>query len=252
MSIEPQIPEEWSDAERWAWGKIRAGRIADFHKRYGQAIDPQSRMAGVTSKRIADCHKLFLTILTENSFRCVTPFKGVRIRGACFTEEIDLEHARLKRQLWLVRCRFHCMLNLEDLHVDGWLALNGSWLGGTLDLSGTVLDNVLLRQVKVVSEVNLTAAKIGGHLDMSDSTFDGKLHMNVTEVSQSLFMREKASFKEVDLKSAKIGGQLNMSSSTFDEPKATWMQAEVSQSLLRDPPRFPEMKGNSSFRQNKF
>ena len=33
MSTEPEIPNEWSADEKWAWLRIRAGRVADFHER---------------------------------------------------------------------------------------------------------------------------------------------------------------------------------------------------------------------------
>ena len=113
MSIEPQIPKEWSDAERWAWGEIRAGRLADFHRRYGQKLDPTKPDGWddeQKDRRLSQA--FFVTILIEESFRCVTPFKGVRINGACFEKTVDLQHARLERQLWLENCRLHGKLRL--------------------------------------------------------------------------------------------------------------------------------------------
>ena len=29
-------PDDWSEAETWAWGEIREGRIADFNERFGE------------------------------------------------------------------------------------------------------------------------------------------------------------------------------------------------------------------------
>ncbi|NIR49601.1 hypothetical protein GWO09_14585, partial [candidate division KSB1 bacterium] len=216
---EPQIPEQWSEAERWAWGEIRAGRIADFHQRYDEALDPKEPNGWDDEQKDRRLSQAFLlTILTEESFRCVTPFKGVRINGACFEETVDLQHARLERQLWLEHCRFYGSLKLMNLHLNGWFSLESSWLSGAIDLNGAVLDShVFLTHAKIAGMVDLTAARIGGQLEMDGSTFDSLLTLNATEVSQNLFMSQKATFNEVELTAAKIGGQLEMDGSSFNK-----------------------------------
>ena len=66
MSREPKIPDEWSDAEQWAWEEIRAGRIADFHKRYDQELDPKKPDGWDSSQEDRLLSNAFLvTILTE-------------------------------------------------------------------------------------------------------------------------------------------------------------------------------------------
>ena len=174
-----------------------------------------------------------MTILTEDSFRQVTPFKGVQIRGALFRQstpnalgvfegEIDLRHARLERQLVLHSCRFHGLVNLLNLHSNSWLSFEGSWFGGAIILNGCVLDShVFLRRIRVGAKVDLTGAKIGGGLDMTGSIFDGPVDMSGIEIGDSLFMRkapnyESPTFKDVNLSGAKIGGELDMTDGIFD------------------------------------
>ena len=36
------IPDSWTPSERWAWSEILAGRPADFDKRYGASLDPDT------------------------------------------------------------------------------------------------------------------------------------------------------------------------------------------------------------------
>ncbi len=100
---ETSPPEDWSEAETWAWAEIRAGRTADFNARFGP-LDPK------TPKGWDDTRKLgqsFLeTILLDDPYRSAIPRQGVRILGAWFPEPIDLAHARVEHQLWLHRSRF--------------------------------------------------------------------------------------------------------------------------------------------------
>jgi hypothetical protein len=233
VKVEPELPERWSDAERWAWGEIRAGRIADFHARY-ENLDPEKAEGWADAQKDRRVSPEFLVaILTEERFRQVTPFKGVQISGALFRHstpnllgvfeaEIDLRHAQLERQLVLDSCRFQGLLNLMDLHSNSWLSFEGSWFGGAIILNGCVLEShVFLRNVRVGAKVDLTAAKIGGTLDMTGSIFDGPVVMSGIEIGDDLFMRKaptykSPTFKDVNLTGAKIGGDLDMTAGTFD------------------------------------
>jgi hypothetical protein len=162
MFVEPQVPEEWSDAEQWAWGEIKAGHIANFHKRYNKYLDPKNPEGWDDEQKNRRLSPTFLvTILAEESFRSVTLLKGVRIKGACFEEKIDLQHVRFERQLHLERCRFHDTLCLENLHLNGLFSLGGSWVGGALILIGSVFDShVILKQVKICRQVDCILPKL--------------------------------------------------------------------------------------------
>ena len=217
MPQEPNIPDGWSEAERWAWGEIRAGRIADFHNRSGQELDPKAPDGWENAQQDRLLSSAFLiTIITEVRFRIITPFSGVRINQASIKEEIDLQHARLERQLWLENCRLNGTVNLFGLQINGWLSLEGSWIGGAVNLNGAELEShVSFEQVEIVSEVDLRGAKIGGSLNMDCSHFAGKLNLSGVEVGQYIHMSEQATFQEVNLAGAKIGRQLIMAGSHF-------------------------------------
>jgi uncharacterized protein YjbI with pentapeptide repeats len=243
MSIEPELPYEWSDTEKWAWGKICSGNIADFNKRYQDynliTYKPDGWYDENKDRFLSGA--FLKTILTEERFRRATPFMGVCIIGACFKEEIDLRHIRLQRQLCLLYCRFESALSLTNIYIDGWLSFEGSWFGESVDLSGSILDSyVNFRHVNAARNINLMAIKIHGSLDLSSGFFDdivemtateiegrldlscarfnGKLNMNAIRIGQSLIMLKYPSFKEVDLQVAKIGGDIAMSGCSFDGP----------------------------------
>lgn len=216
MSKELQIPEKWSDAERWAWEEIRAGRIADFHNRYGIELDPEKPDGWDNEQRDRRLSQLFLeAILTDESFCLVTSFRGVRIRGACFEQTVDLQHARLERQLWIEHCRFQGGLILRNLQINGWLSLEGSWLGGAVDLMGALLDSsAFLIQVQIVGHLDVKGATISADLDMRGSGFK-EVDLTGAKIGGDLLMNE-STFKEIDLSGTKIAGNVVMNDITVD------------------------------------
>lgn len=234
--------ERWSEAEKWVWGEICAGRIADFNERYGMAdpLDP-SKLDGWANE--ADARRLgpaFLeTVLLHEPWRSATPRQGVLINGALFSDPLDLSHARLTCQLWLERCRFESKVNLAGIRVDGWLSLEGSSLAdvdlaasnicGYLSLAGaTVWGDVKLigasisgplsmRGSTFKGDVNLCTAKAGGQITMNGATFEGAVNMDGLEAASSLFMSDRAAFKgDVIVRGGRVAGQVLMAGSSFE------------------------------------
>ena len=245
MPDEPQIPKNWPDgqestpAEKWAWDEIHAGRIADFNDHYGKVADPNKPKDWDDDEADRRLSAAFLvTILTEEKYRKATPYQGVRISGAYFDEAIDLEHARIDCQLWLVKCWIKGKMSLYDLHVGGVFSLEKSRIGGAVDLSFAVLEsavslmgstlddglnmngidvgqNLHMEGKAIFEEVDLTGAKIGGQLSMDGGIFKSALNMNSIEVGRSLHMHGGAAFQDVDLSTAKIGSNLSLDDSEF-------------------------------------
>lgn len=220
MLKELQLPEEWSDVERWAWEEIRANRIADFNVYYKKTLDPKSPDGWDDSVMARSLSGSFLeTILTENRLHNITPIKGIRVSGAYFDEGIDLENIRIERPLWLESCRFNSNLRLKYLHVNDGLSFEGSWINGDIDLSGAIIGNYLdISSCTLCGFLSLTGSKIGGQFNIGGSIFEGRLNMNGLNVGQGSFVCNKATFKQaVDLSSAKIDSHLIITDSTFDD-----------------------------------
>ena len=226
--------KSWSEAERWAWAEIRAGRISDFHARHGK-LDPKEPGGWDETRKLSQA---FLeTILVREPFKGAVPRQGVRIVGAWFEEPIELENAQIVPQLWLDQCRFERTVdfgsatfsshlsfegsrlpeaNLSHAKVCGQVNMSGSTFASELNMNGLQVDGNLFRfNGARFAEVDLGSARVKGQLSMIGSTFTGKLNMDSLQVDGNLFMHDGARFAEVVLRGARVGGQLSMGGSTF-------------------------------------
>jgi hypothetical protein len=199
----PPPKEGWSKPERWVWGRISAGQIANFNaldgeEPGGEELDPKTPDGWDEGRKLSP--GFLKEILLREPYRSAIPVEGVRIIGGWFPEPVDLAHGRSDRQLWLDRCRFERPANLSHLHVGRVLSLEGSVFAGQND--------------ELVS-VNLLQTKVDGQLVMAGVTVAGTLNMNSLDVGQSLFMRDV--FKDVVLLGARVGGQLDMDGATVAE-----------------------------------
>jgi uncharacterized protein YjbI with pentapeptide repeats len=230
----------WSEPERWAWEEIRVGRIADFNTREGK-LDPRKPDGWDDKRKVSP--DFLKQILFREPHRGAIPVEGVRIIGAWFPEPVDLAIGRLDRPLWLDKCRFEGGARLTDLHVDGWLSLEGSafvaeqpgadlilvdlrgaklgalnmddaTVAGTLTMNGLQVGDLFMSDA-TFQDVDLTGANVVGQLAMIGATVAGTLAMHGLQVGQSLFMHgADTSFHDVGLLSANVGGQLSMDDAT--------------------------------------
>ncbi|MEX0288114.1 MAG: hypothetical protein AB3N14_03315 [Flavobacteriaceae bacterium] len=116
----------WSEAEKWAWEEIIAGRKANFNKKY-KTLDPKKEEGWDSTTNDRTISAKFLSeILTDQQLSAKAYKKGVRIIGAYFKETLDLKYTKLDYQLWLDDCRFMESLNLDLMKIDDWFSLEGS------------------------------------------------------------------------------------------------------------------------------
>ena len=167
MRTAPEIPTDWTKAERWVWERITAGEPANFNSRVRdtEALKPQTDKGWGEERRVRA--KFLQTILTQREFVEATPFGGVRILGALIDDEpVNLEHARLQHELWLESSRILTDFKCRSLRVDGGLSLENSFVTGLVDLSGAnVTELMSLCGASFKNDVILDSANVGGHLE---------------------------------------------------------------------------------------
>jgi hypothetical protein len=268
MRVEPQSDAEempgadagaaWTNSERWAWGEIVAGRIADFHKRSGK-LDPRRAAGWGTDRRLSA--NFLRDLLFRREQMAAIPSLGIRIKGAHFDERIDLAHAVAEWPICLESCRFEKPADFTGLRtrsrlafyrsafrdvlrfdqcaiqritlaqarlakgmfaaqsvIDGALDLNQVRLSGPLDLRGSRIERISLRDgsagnldlafAKVTHELDLSGARVAGAADLANMQIGQSLQLGCSNMRGSRFRNE------IKMVAAIVGGDLQMAGAT--------------------------------------
>ena len=243
----------WSDSELWAWGEIKAGREANFNKRYNQRLNPKKAKEWDTSEKDRMITPDFLIeILTHKELTAMAGKKGVCIIGAYFKEALDLRYIKFGHQFWLDECRFLESLDFSFFKVDDWFSLEGSFLAKDLILEGAVLGGVNLAiHIMGTTKLNdtqlsgglimsngffsgpveLAFSNIQGYLELNGSQFKGGLIMDSMEVGKDLDLSNMVSFKKMSMSSSHIGRNVYLNGDGFHE-ELNMSAVEVGKDLL--------------------
>ncbi|MEM7226925.1 MAG: hypothetical protein AAF495_28400 [Pseudomonadota bacterium] len=218
----PAPRDDWTEPEKWVWSEIRAGRVADFNKRDGRAEhNPLDSCSNDGWNETRKLRSVFLAaILFEEPYKIATPYRGVRIVGAWFSESVDVSHGKTRIDMWLDNSRFDGPVNFDGLRVDGWLSLDGSTFNSSVTMNNLLVAGHLILRDKATFRhgLNLIGAKIETELSMTESLFEGTVNLNDLEVGHNLNLSNKAHFKErLLLANAKIGKQLSLAGSIFEQ-----------------------------------
>ena len=207
----------WSEPETWAWNQICKGRVADFDTVLGVREDSGGVRSGEaprdTRRRLGA--RFLRGILTQEPFRSVVPYEGIRIRGAHFDEGVDLRDVVLDRVLEVSDSRLVGTVMLNRLRTSTSVSFAGSRFEGDLWLDSAEIGGDLVMTNGVYRDIELKTVKIGSELALSDSRVTGKLNLNGATVGGDVFLT-RGRFAAVNMTGATVGRQLRASGSTFD------------------------------------
>lgn len=149
----------------------------------------------------------------------VIPENGVRVAGALITDTLDLEGARIPRDVVLTNCRFATIPNLMSAQIDT-LVLSGSALPGLVADRLRARGNVFLSNAKTTGEIRLLGADLGGNLACDGARFtageSGKaLNADGLRANGSVFLSNAVATGEIRLLGADLGGDLACAGAEF-------------------------------------
>lgn len=206
---------DWTDAEKWAWGEIRAGRPADFRKQFGY-LDPHDEYIWYTDE--VEGQRLlrpeFLrAILLNHPWRGALPPSLVVIFGAYFVESIFLQGAELPFGINFSECKF-----------DGKVVLTGAIVPRNFELHDcSVADSVNIDLIKIggsllienckLNEIFAGGSSVGKQISFKLSTVENRVILDGVQLKGGLLLTGLAVQKETSMLHADLGDGLNISDS---------------------------------------
>jgi len=174
------------------------GDIADL-----QAEFPQETNNWIVPSAFLD------RLLTTTNY--VVQRKGIRIRHAIFTSDLDLQSAEINCDTCLCDCRFAQNVNFKESHFSRNLVLKGSHFAGVANFSGIKLNGLMsLESATFERDVLLNDSHIGGNLEAQNIHCLGSNDFTRAVIGGDLTMLGSTNEGIVDVRFAKIGGNLEI------------------------------------------
>ena len=133
--------------------------------------------------------------------------KGVRVSGGWISGVLDLEGARIPRDIGLKDCRFDAVPVLRYAVIDN-LFLDGSSLPGLQADRLEARGGVSLKGADVAGEVRLSGSRLGGNLSLDGAA--------ITCPGRLALVADGIEVKSVELRGASIAGETRMTSARID------------------------------------
>ena len=198
MTIEPE-----NDAERLLLEKVQSGEIADV----SELPDSTVRAA-------------LLYDLCVHPNDCSVNPKGIQLRGARISGQLDLEGTTVVHPVWLWDCHFEAPIILREARTRT-VGFDGSTVPG-IAADRLRLEGMLsLRRVTTEGEVRLTGAQINGNFTCRAATLenpggDAMIADGITVTGSVFLDKDFAAKGEVRLVGGTIGGNLACGEASFD------------------------------------
>ncbi len=133
--------------------------------------------------------------------------KGVRVSGGWISGLLDLEGARIPRDIGLTDCRFDAVPVLRYAVIDN------------LFLDGSALPGLDAERLEARGGVSLKGAAVSGELRLSGSRLDGNLSLDGASVScpgRAALTADGIALRSVELRGARIDGETRMTAARVD------------------------------------
>src|SRR6266567_5266014 len=158
-----------TDSERKVWEAAATGTLVDL--RVGdRTLDSPERWAEWGTERTIRA-EVIADLLIGDGEAAAAPFRGVCLRGARITGDLNLEATTLRYPLALLDCSFASAINLNEATAVS-VRLSGSHVPTVCAQQLLTRGDLWLdKGFSVLGEVELTSAHIGGQLDCTGGHF---------------------------------------------------------------------------------
>jgi hypothetical protein len=232
-------PPEIIERERAAWKAIcKNGSVGD-----GASVADLDRLpAAQRDERILSAAFL-RTVLTQRAYREHIRGRGFALRGAVFTDAVDLKDLVVEGPISFLNCDFRQSVNLTRTHFSqsvsfvgsslrGGLIANGVQIGGSLMIGGSDQPSPPRRPPAVkIASINAEGARLGGEVTIQDAQIAGTVDLFNLRSGGSVNLR-RIDGHEIVIAASEIRGQLVFTDSALQTTPALKAEEGPFYSLL--------------------
>ena len=215
-----RLPSDLTEAEQRLVSAVRNGVAADFGPNDPAGVADKQNIWGANRRLRADVVRA-VCIQLENEAE-IDP-KGIIIKGAQISGQLDLESAVGKVPLRIIDSKIDDRLNLRFSHFP-LIDLSGTSVVGGIDGERISIEHDLIMCDGFLAkgEVTLLGATIGGNLIAKKATFQNPkgtaLRATSLKLGGGAWLPDSAAIGGVDFNGATIGGHLDCTRASFENP----------------------------------
>ena len=241
MENENTTLKSCSDAERWAWQEIMAGRPADFDHRYGTQLDRKKKDDWDNPERSRAISQGFIEYILTHTSPTTQPLGYIIIKRAWFPKALTCAVRKIDAPLWFDGCRFEDGVDFSSCEFENLIAFRCCFISGALTLERSYFKKTFrLEWVYIMGEVILSGARAASDVFIDGSEIHGVLTLVTAHVAGVLSLRTSTVHGSVDARLVSVDTLLTMDNAIFSTDVA-FTEADVkSISICHDghPPTF--------------
>ncbi|MDB6027507.1 MAG: hypothetical protein JWM68_3730 [Verrucomicrobiales bacterium] len=157
--------------------------------------------------------------------------RGVRIKGAIFTNKLDLSNLRISHEVWLDWCVFQEDVDVHNSRFERRLTFDDSSFEKSFDGGGmNVGEQLQMTEAQFKGAVDLAGAK-ACELSLRSSEFLSDVYLDEVQVKGDFLAFRSEFGGKTSFEKMSIGGRLDIVNSVF-KGVTTFDDSDVSQSIL--------------------
>ena len=194
------VQRQLTNQEKYVLQRVAEGEWADLQEKFGEQENNRQLTA------------LFLEDLLSGAHKDKVHRKGVRIKNAIITEDLDLRTAEVPFEVELLDCNFRGNVDFQDSHFAKNLRLDRCrFAQEAYFLKMTVDKSAYFTGAIFTGKVNFSGVNIGGAINMDFTKFESQqnAYFDSSKIKKSAYFLKAEFSGPVKFRRASVGEELN-------------------------------------------
>jgi len=253
-----------TDQEIYVLEQAKAGKVADLLERFVVPLIPEQERQEILNKGLTGylnylepqkkdaflqkyqqqlgLGACFLEILVSEGFpNMKVHWRGVRIKNAVFTEELDMGQAEISHTFFLQNCLVQKPVNFTQSIFKKSLAMPGTHFLAEADFSNSKVDkSASFNSARFKGMALFGSMKIGGNFSAEEAEFCQKADFHAIKIEERAVFDRAKFHGEISFDGAKIGDEFSGKEAIFKNPdkEASFTRLKVSSNVFFNMAKF--------------